>query len=220
MNWTSRHPVLVWTLVWGAAGLSFRIAGVFDDHSVGPRWVAFVVGLAGWAVAGSTTVHNIGAEMTERRALIAAAVWAGAFVWLASFALPLGDWMRQTRFGSAIPPGFVGMAIAWAIAAGLAVAVTSRLVKPKPGFVRPLVVAFRWGFSFFFGGYIGVPLASILGQTSEAVLGDLIGRPLAFALGWTSACLVAGLLASTAALTLSGNADRQHDQRMIPADRT
>jgi hypothetical protein len=152
--------------------------------------------------------------MTERRALIAAGVWASAYIWLASVALPFSDWVRQTRFGSVIPPGFVGMAIAWAIAAALAVAVTSRLVKPQPGLVRPMVVAFRWGFSFFFGGYIGVPLASILGQTSEAVLGDLISRPFAFALGWTSASMLAGLLAATAALTLSGNADHRHDRRV------
>jgi len=214
MNWTSRHPVIVWTLAWGAIGLSARIAGIFDDNTPGPGWLAFVVGTICWAVAGSTTVHNIGAEITRKRAIIAASVWASAYVWLASVALPLSEWMRQTRFGSVIPPGFVGMVVAWAIAAALAVAVTSRLVKRELGFVRPVVVAFRWGFAFFFGGYIGVPLASILGQTSEAVLGSAMAPSLAYALGWTAASLIAGLLAATAALTLSGSPDHRHDRQM------
>jgi hypothetical protein len=214
MNWTSRHPVLVWTLAWGAIGLSARIASIFDDNTPGPGWLAFVVGTICWAVAGSTTVHNIGAEITRKRAMIAAGVWASAFIWLASIALPLGEWMRQTRFGSVMPPGFVGMIVAWAIAAALAVAVTSRLVKREPGLVRPVVVAFRWGFAFFFGGYFGVPFASILGQLSEATLSSVLPPSLAYAIGWTAASLFAGLLAATAALTLTGTADHRHDRQM------
>jgi hypothetical protein len=209
MNWTSRHPVLVWTLAWGAIGLSARIASIFDEGTPGPGWLAFVVGTISWAIAGSTTVHNIGAEMTRKRTMIAACVWGSAFIWLASVALPLGEWMRQTRFGEVMPPGFVGMVVAWSIAAALAVAVTSRLVKREPGLIRPIVVAIRWGFAFFFGGYIGVPLASILGQTTEAMFGGLLTPSLAHALGWTAASLAAGLLAATAALTLSGSRERR-----------
>jgi hypothetical protein len=209
MKWLSRRPVLVWTLAWGISGLFFEIGGVFDQQVDSFAWLAFLVGTVCWGVAGSTTVHNIGAEMTPRRMAIAAIVWSTAFIWLASIALPLADYVRQTRFGSVIPPGFVGMVIAWSVAAALAVLVTSRLVKPQPGLVRPFVVAFRWGFSFFFGGYIGVPLASILGQTCEALFGDVTGRQLAFSIGWTAASLVAGLLAATAALTLSGSRDQR-----------
>src|SRR5262245_32081780 len=161
MTWLSRHPVVAWTLAWGVSGLSFQIAGVFDEPVAGPGWLALVVGTICWAVAGSTTVHNIGAEMTRKRTQVAAVVWAAAFVWLASVALPFGEWMRQTRFGSVMPAGFTGTVIAWSVAAALAVSVTSRVVKPEPGLVRPLAVAFRWGFAFFFGGYIGVPVASI-----------------------------------------------------------
>jgi hypothetical protein len=217
MTWLSRHPVVAWTLAWGLSGLSFQVAGVFDDHSNGPGWLAFVIGTVCWAVAGSTTVHNIGAEMTPKRTLTAACIWGGAFIWLASVALPFGEWASQSRFGSVIPAGFAGMVIAWSVAAALAVSVTSRVVKREPGLVRPLAVAFRWGFAFFFGGYIGVPFASILGQTCDAMIGEVVGRELALALGWTTASLLAGVLAATAALTMSGSRDPrpQHERRVM-----
>jgi hypothetical protein len=210
MHWTSRHPVMTWGIVWGALGLCLKTAGVFEEPPSGPGWVVFLAGTIGWAVAGSTTVHALGAEVTRRRLIISAAVWGAAFVWLASFALPLSAWMRQTRFGSVIPPGFLGMVIAWSFAAALAVGVTSRLVKVEPGVIRPMAVGVRWGFFFFIGGYLGVMLASILAQTSVAMFGGLLGTSLAFTTGWTLASVLAGLLASSAALTLGGVAERRN----------
>jgi hypothetical protein len=213
MNWTSRHPGLWWTLAWGATGLCLKQAGVFDEGVDSSRWLAFVVGTVTWSIAGSTTVTTLGAEPTRNRMLIGALVWGAAFVWLASFAVPLGEWIRQTQFGSVYLPGFVGMLIAWSAAAALAAAVTTRLVKPKPGFMRPMAMGVRWGFSFFFGGYLGVPLASILAQTTGAIFGGSVGKSVAYLLGWTTACLLAGLMASAAALSIGRSRDERRDRR-------
>ena len=213
MHWTSRHPVLIWTLTWGSVGLSVKQAGVFDRAAGGALWVPFVVGTIMWSLAGATTVPNFGVEATPRRLWLGVAVWGGAFVWLASVAVPFGEWIRQTAIGSVYLPAFVGMAAAWASAAALAAAVTIRLVKPEPGLVRPVAIGFRWGFSFFFGGYLGVPLASILGQTTDVLAGSTLGHELAFGVGWTGACLLAGLMASTAAFSIGRGHDARRDRR-------
>ena len=204
----------MWTLAWGATGICLKLAGVFDDHTHNlPGWAAFVVGLVCWSIAGSTTVTTLGSEPTRNRILIGAIVWGGAYVWLASFAIPLGEWIRQTQLGSVYLPAFVGMLLAWSSAAALAATVTTRLVKREPGLMRPIAMGFRWGFSFFFGGYLGVPLASILGETCEAILGGTIGKGLAYGFGWTTACLLAGLMASAAALSIGRSRDERRDRR-------
>lgn len=223
LQWTSRQPVLMWTLAWGATGLCMKLAGVFDalptpGHTPAvtqalPGWIAFLVGTVCWSVAGSTTVTTLGSEPTRNRILIGAVVWGMAFVWLASFAVPLGAWIQQTQFGSVYLPGFVGMLVAWSGAAALAATVTTRLVKREPGLVRPIAMGFRWGFSFFFGGYLGVPLASILGQTSEAAIGASLGEHVAYSLGWTVASLLAGLMAGAAALSIGRSQDARRDRR-------
>ena len=211
MKWVSRFPVPLWTVAWGATGLTLKIAGVFDDTLDGPRWVAFLVGTLSWTLAGATTVTTIGAEPTWRRIGVGALVWGGAFVWLASFAVPLGAWIRQTQFGSMYPAGFVGLLIAWSVAAALAAALTTRLVQRQAGLMRPLAMGVRWGFSFFFGGYLGVPLASILGESCEAIFGTHV----AFQVGWTIACMLAGWMAIAAALSIgrSRNPDVRHNRR-------
>jgi hypothetical protein len=204
----------MWTLAWGATGLCLKLAGIFDNHTHDMAgWVAFLVGTVSWSVAGSTTVTTLGSAPTRNRILTGAAVWGAAFVWLASFAVPLGAWTEQTKFWSVGLPGFVGMLVAWSAAAALAAAVTTRLVKREPGLVRPIAMGFRWGFSFFFGGYLGVPLASILGETSEATLGGRFGQDGAHSLGWTTACLFAGLMASAAALSIGRSQDARRDRR-------
>jgi hypothetical protein len=213
MPWTRRHLVLIWACAWGALGLSLDVAGVFDAGRTGPAWFPFVVGTLGWAGAGVATADALGASITPRRAWVAVAVWGAAFVWLASVALPFGAWLRQTPVGSFVPPGFAGMVIAWAAAAGLAVVVTARVVRPAPGLLRPLVAGFRWGFAFFFGGYIGVSLASIAGQIAVSVIGQVAGAGVAYRVGWTVACFAAGGLAAAGALTLSGSYGVSHDRR-------
>jgi hypothetical protein len=105
------------------------------------------------------------------------------------------------------------MLVAWSAAAALAATVTTRLVKREPGLVRPIAMGFRWGFSFFFGGYLGVPLASILAQTSEATIGGALGKNVAYSFGWTTACLLAGLMASAAALSIGRSRDERRGRR-------
>lgn len=189
LPWASRHPITAWTIAWAMTGVGLRVADVFSSPRRGPLWVAIVVGLVAWAIAGAASLcgRRFGAGVTVWGAAYLVAFWCGAVI---------GDWFEHHTVGPISSAGFVGMLFGWAAGAA-AGAFVSACMKASPWHpLRPVTFALAWGGGFLIAGYVGLVAGLMLAQAAKGVLGFLGNQQVALTVGWGLGCGLGGLIAA------------------------
>jgi hypothetical protein len=190
LAWASRHVVLTWSVAWGVTGVGFFAADIWSDPRRGPLWIAVLLGLVAWSLAGAATLHRgrIARGLVVWGAAYLLAFWLGA-VW--------AGWFERNRVGGVGSAGLVGALLGWSVGAAVgALASASAGTTPQRA-LRATAFAVAWGLSFLVAGYVGIVAALVMAQVAKGLLVFLGSDWTALAVGWALGAAVGGALAST-----------------------
>lgn len=188
-------------LGWLIATVGLVASGALSRPEESSWLLAAGVGAAGWALTGAAmAARDTRGEAQPPRRVLAAALWAGAFLVTLALASILGPWF-ESRPSSA---GFTGWLLAVLFAAGLAGAATVILERPAgshPGgrAARAAFAGLIWGVTFAFAAWVTLAAGTLLGQWASRALEAAVGQRIGWVAGWAGAGALGGVVAGTGA---------------------